>query len=184
MKLSFSKKIILIITLQTLVLGFMIFKKQMTLSNGIPILLETTPIDPRSLFRGDYVRIEYKISTIALSSVLTDEELKVKKYYFITLEKSEKFWKAVAISSDYPSLKENQTAIKGFLKRRNEYENPRLFFKYGIENYFVPEGTGMELERPEGNKKVTMKIMVDHRGDAAIKAIYVGDELKYTETLF
>ena len=50
--------------LQTLALVGMIGVQQYTLNEGTPVLLETEPIDPRSLFRGDFVILNYAISDL------------------------------------------------------------------------------------------------------------------------
>lgn len=181
MTLSLKVKIALIIIIQTLVLFGMVAKKQWTLTYGAPVLLETKPVDPRSLFRGDYVRIRYNISTIDKNSVLKDENLEKNEYLFVILEQQGKFWTAVEVRRDRPTLKSNQVAVRGLV----EYSyGDQLNLKYGIENYFIPEGTGMALERPKNNEKVTMQIMVDSYGNAAIKQVIVNDKVIYTESLF
>ncbi len=36
--------------------------KERLLTNGIPMLVELAPVDPRSLIQGDYMRLEYRIA--------------------------------------------------------------------------------------------------------------------------
>ena len=61
---SFSKiAFILIVVLQLASLGAMIAKRVHLLNTGKKILLKCEPIDPRSLFSGDYVILNYE-STI------------------------------------------------------------------------------------------------------------------------
>jgi len=181
MTLSLKIKITIIIVIQTLILCGMVAKKQWTLAYGTPILLETQPVDPRSLFRGDYVRIKYNVSEINEDSIPMDKNLVRNEYLFVTLEKKDKFWDAVEIRRKRPVLKPNQVAIRGLLGY--SYDN-NLNFKYGIENYFIPEGTGMALERPKNGEKVTMRVMVDNNGHAAIKQVLVNDQVIYSESLF
>ena len=54
--------LLLAVVIQTGVLVAMVAMKQWTLTTGTPVVLETKPVDPRSLFRGDYVRLNYAIS--------------------------------------------------------------------------------------------------------------------------
>ena len=58
------------------IIGGFIFSKQMTLLTGKEVLLKTVPVDPRDLFRGDYVVLRYDISTIDLETVSTDIQQK------------------------------------------------------------------------------------------------------------
>ena len=55
---------------------------------------------------------------------------------------------------------------------------------YGIENYFVPEGTGRELEKLVGDKKIAALIAVDGEGNAGIKGLIVDGQRVYEEPLF
>ena len=45
--------------------------------------------------------------------------------------------------------------------------------KYGVENYFVPEGEGRVLETPKPGETVSIRLVVDRNGNAAIKAVLV-----------
>ena len=56
-KKSAVSGIILIVAIQSLLLVFMILNRQSILLSDNVVVLETRPIDPRSLFRGDYVRL-------------------------------------------------------------------------------------------------------------------------------
>jgi uncharacterized membrane-anchored protein len=56
--------------------------------------------------------------------------------------------------------------------------------RYGIENYFVPEGEGRALEQPEEDEEVTILVAVDRYGNAGIKAVLVNGEVRYEERLF
>jgi uncharacterized membrane-anchored protein len=54
---------------------------------------------------------------------------------------------------------------------------------YGIEDYFVPEGTGQELEKLVGQKKLDALIAVDGSGNAGIKGLMVEGKRVYEEPL-
>jgi uncharacterized membrane-anchored protein len=47
-------------------LAAMITDKQWTLNTGTPVVLQTEPVDPRSLFMGDYARLAYPINRLRL----------------------------------------------------------------------------------------------------------------------
>ncbi|MDM8569140.1 GDYXXLXY domain-containing protein [Thiotrichales bacterium HSG1] len=46
------------------VVNFEIYKKEQLLTEGSTILLELTPVDPRSLMQGDYMILRYKIASL------------------------------------------------------------------------------------------------------------------------
>ncbi|MEN8195578.1 MAG: GDYXXLXY domain-containing protein, partial [Pseudomonadota bacterium] len=66
--------LVLVVVLQTAALVGMVAVKHRTLIAGRPILLETEPIDPRSLFRGDYVRLNYAIGSLDYADVEGDND--------------------------------------------------------------------------------------------------------------
>jgi uncharacterized membrane-anchored protein len=55
--------------------------------------------------------------------------------------------------------------------------------KYGVENYFVPEGEGRDLERPKPGETVSIRVVVDKYGNPAIKAVLVNGVERYVEQL-
>ena len=187
-----TRRIILLNVILTLVLLAMIIIKQWTLNTGTLVLLETEPIDPRSLFRGDYVRLNYVISQLNLDSLQGDANFKKNDKVFVVLEEGKPYWLPRSVYHNQPSLKNNEVAIKGILKSvqdihhedTNKTSSKILHIRYGIENYFVPEGEGRALERPQGDKKVEMLIAVDKFGNAGIKSVLLDGERLYTETLF
>jgi uncharacterized membrane-anchored protein len=55
--------------------------------------------------------------------------------------------------------------------------------RYGIEQYFVPQGEGPRLEALARDKKLAALIAVDGSGNAAIKAILIDGRLQCEEPL-
>ena len=60
---------IIVSLLMTLVLGYMVESRATILKNGMEIRLKTAPVDPRDLLRGDYVILNYDISSFPTSKV-------------------------------------------------------------------------------------------------------------------
>ena len=54
---------------------------------------------------------------------------------------------------------------------------------YGIEDFFVPEGKGPELEKLVGQKKLDALIAIDDAGNAGIKGLMVEGQRVYEEPL-
>jgi len=59
-----TKLFILVLTLQSAWLLGTAFTQERALRVGQIILLETQPVDPRDFLRGDFVRLNYKISDV------------------------------------------------------------------------------------------------------------------------
>ena len=182
-----SKRIIIIVVLMTLVLVGMVAKQQYTLNTGELVVLKTTPIDPRSLFRGDYVRLNYDISRLSSVSFPVLSQLKHNDAVFIALEKKGEFWETVDVFESMPDSSSEMVVLKGHVVMplwRTGSGGDELTVKYGVENYFVPEGEGLALEQLRNQDKVSMQIAVDSFGNAGIKAVLVNGHPRYVETLF
>ena len=181
--------LILVVVAQTAALAAMIGAKQYTLSTGTPVVLETEPIDPRSLFRGDYVRLNYAISVLEEEQFPGIADFHRRDPIHVLLRHGETYWEPVSIHQQRPDIPEGHVAIRGEVtaswgRWRNGEQVPGLNVRYGIENYFVPEGEGLALERPADGEVVSILVAVDGSGAAGIKGVLVDGELRYEETLF
>jgi len=151
-----------------LILGGVIGLKEFTLQTGTEILLKTTPVDPRDLFRGDYVILQYEISNIDTKiSHITDYQIGDDVY--VLLKKDENNQGSFMGIQKYPP--ETGNFIKGIIKRN---WNNSLNIEYGIESYFVPEGEGGVIEKNTQN--ILVKVVIDTFGNAVIKSILLNGE--------
>ena len=104
---------------------------------GNPITLETTPVDPRSLFRGNYVQLNYAISDIRKN--LTHEDFKPGEVGYVSLKEEDGLFVATALQREKP-----ETGI--FIRGRVKKVQPDYRLKYGIEAYFMPKEKALETE--------------------------------------
>jgi uncharacterized membrane-anchored protein len=142
-----------------------------TLNTGEEILLKTAPVDPRDIFRGDYVNLRYEISTLDLSNISRDGNFNYGDDIYAVLWKGEKFWNVRTVFHFKPSLQSNEVCMKG--KVTNQFNN-NLIVNWGIESYFVPEGKGLEIEKDI--RDVSVKVSVDRTCRALIKELYINDK--------
>ncbi|MGI9403048.1 MAG: GDYXXLXY domain-containing protein [Hyphomicrobium sp.] len=167
---------------QIAVLAWMVWDRVHLLSTGREIVLEVVPVDPRDLFRGDYVILNYDISRVPI--LIFKERLPRGSVIFATLQKAKDGkWRVYAADPERPkSVGPDQVVLKGRVRYAS---GPRFAsVRYGIESFFVPEGTGRELEKLRGKKKLAALIAVDESGNAAIKGLIVDGERVYEEPLF
>ena len=166
--------------------GFILYKEY-TLRTGTEVVLKTMPVDPRDLFRGDYVALNYEISTLDLDEVPAEDP------YF---NYNDRIYLALALEDGYGVPKkvyrnppDDELYIKGTVKEliydwgededgiiTEEPHIKELRVEYGIESYFVPEGRGIEIESQQwtGEEGVGVKVVVDKYGNAVIKSLLIG----------
>jgi uncharacterized membrane-anchored protein len=165
MRLPFKSRFYGLVGFQLCLLLALIFYKQFTLLAGERILLETIPVDPREMFRGDYVALRYPISR--LDRWLWKERSYQKgESVYVTLRRRGRFWDAAAVSKSPAG--EGELFIRG---RASRVTRDTMRVEYGIESYFVPEGKGLELERRAGRGLIA-EIAVDRNGRAVIRSVH------------
>ncbi len=177
-----KKRIFLIgiIILWIIIAVGVILSKQWTLSTGTRVLLETVPVDPRDLLRGDYVVLNYKIGTLDLTKINYKKQYyKPGEIIYVKLEPREKYWEAGEIR-EKKYIEQDGVYIKAKVKSFYEH-NLRL--DYGINSYFVPEGRGKDIEtsmRSGSNNQVSVEVYIDRFGNAVLSKIYINDnEVKF-----
>lgn len=190
-------KIVLLLAVQVAALAAMVADKQWTLNTGTPVLLQTEPVDPRSLFMGDYARLAYPIGRLRLDGETAlggDKDFKRHDTVWVALKAEPDGAKAVGVYHQRNTIAPGLLAIKGEVQSVNENTWNRatnqpikqltLQVRYGIEQYFVAEGSGGQIERPRGGEKVTIRVAIDARGKAGILAVLLEGRERYRETLF
>jgi uncharacterized membrane-anchored protein len=173
---------------QTTLLSYMVIDRVRLLASGREITLSVVPVDPRDLFRGEYARLGYDVSSVPLR-LLEGPRPRANAAFYVVLEKMpQDSWQAVKMTRELPQEPSSPDRIA--LKARSSYAWPQepsetaVRVRYGIESYFVPEGQGRKLEALAREKKLATLIAVDGKGNAAIKGLLVDGVLQYEEPLF
>lgn len=164
-------RILIVAGIQFLILFSIVGFKQYTVWTGETVLLKTQPVDPRDLLRGDYMRVRYEISTLD-PAMLAGDRYASGDVYVELREGSDGYWQAVAIHDRREHSFEDTLLIKGQMESRS----PRsLDIEYGIEEIFIPEGSGGDL--PVGlDHVVAVEVKVDRFGNAVPRQFYVDGE--------
>ena len=168
MKVKPRLSFIIIVLFQILILVGLMGFNEATLAFGKKVVLQTAPVDPRDIFRGDYVTLRYEIST--LSNMPGLQTVKEGEKAYVRLEQRGDIWEATEVSRVY---RENwPVLISGEV---TNIRDDRTIMEYGIESYFVPEGKGREIERAEDIK---VRVSIDRSGKAIIENLIL-DEVPF-----
>lgn len=150
-----------------IVVGFIV-TKEFTLRTGKQLLLKTVPIDPRDLFRGDYVVLRYEINSLDLSKISSDySNFKIGDEIYLAVKEENGYARPLKIYKNRPT--DENLFLKGIVKEVYE-KRIGIVVEYGIESYFVPEGKGREIEIYRG-KGLEVKVAIDKFGNATIKSL-------------
>jgi uncharacterized membrane-anchored protein len=101
------------------------------------ILLKGRPVDPQDLLRGDFMTLNYDISTMKLPPGTA-----AGSGVWVLLEKKGAYFEAVAVSAGQPAPGRGQVLVRGEADYGWGSSQAPSLVHYGIEKYFVPEGKG------------------------------------------
>lgn len=166
-----GKKLLIVVGVQFLVLLSVLAFKQYTVWTGETVLLKTTPVDPRDLMRGDFVAVRYEISTIDRAKVADDYKYPTGPVYVELKRGADGYWNAVAVHTERERSYDGTVLIKGHVE--DQYmATSTLNIHYGIEQVFVPEGSGGDLPSGSGHT-IAVEVKVDRFGNAVPRRFFV-----------
>ena len=144
------------------VIGLVVFAgvRQVALTQGREVTLQTVPVDPRSLMQGDYAILDYEIAE--LPEWLSDEPVGSAAY--VVLRECGDVWCADQYTTWPPEP--GTVFIRGHVDDRGRLD-------FGIGTFFVPEGTGHIVEDARDVKVV---VSLSASGSAVIKEVLVDGE--------
>jgi uncharacterized membrane-anchored protein len=175
-----TKLFILVLALQSAWILGTAFTQERLLRVGQIVLLETQPVDPRDLLRGDYVRLNYKISNVPanLFSPPVKTDLPSGTTIFVALAPTgtNQLYEATRAGTENFTPAANEVLLRGKTAQNWRNNAGSIHVEYGLEQYFVAEGTG----NPQG--KLTVQAAVSKSGRANIKEVFV-DGKPYVEAM-
>jgi len=112
----------------------MVEQKEALRRNGQDILLKLAPRDPRSLMQGDYMALGYDLANKLYTLQTSDAGAHIPSTGAVVLHLDDH---RVA---EFVRIDDGTALAAG--EQRLRYRRSDDMFTFGVENYFVPEGTG------------------------------------------
>lgn len=135
---------------------------------GTVIALKTTPVDPFSLLRGEYVMLGYDVGN--------DLPVGIERpvVYAVLRRGDDGFYERVRFTTERPVLQPWEVCLRGIPAYN------RAIFP-DIAQYFVEEGMGSDLEQARNARRLYVDAVVDGRCRSMIKGIRLGPEVPQSE---
>ncbi|AWL92923.1 putative membrane-anchored protein [Bradyrhizobium ottawaense] len=177
------------VLLQCVLLVLMVADRMQILREGTEVTLQTQPVDPRDLLRGDYVVLRYDISQLPAGALAGKTADARNPVVFVKLApNADGVYAAVSVHAEPVPVTAPEVLIRGRVSHSCG-SNVRTFcdrltIKYGLESYFVPEGEGGKLEQARNQQKLRIVAAVLPSGRAAIKRLLLDGEPVYEEPLY
>ncbi len=135
---------------------------------GQAVTLKIVPVDPRSLFRGQYARLAYDIGTIKASKLRLEHpsRLRTGEIVYVTLVERDGLHKVEHIQLDTPK---EGLFIRGRVNQRQSTDEA-IQITYGIEAYFAAPEKALAVQRSarSRNSLTLARVMIAPNGKAAL----------------
>lgn len=197
LKSSTTVMLLAVALLQSAVLVWMTWERISLLRTGRPILLDAEPVDPRDLFRGDYVVLSYPVGRLKTEEVSGDDVFERHDRVYVSLRKGASgTWQAAAINRELPGTSPDDLVflrgtVTSVIDRQESGTDTicdqacaEVYVRYGIESYFVPEGEGRKLEEMRDKRRLQIAARVADDGEAAIAGLAIDGKIEYEDPLF
>lgn len=143
--------------LQLGVLSAQSARSEWLLAHGQTIKLELAPVDPRSMLQGDYVILSYSISRPQWGEAEWKRLESNPKAALVLAPDAAGVYRLERLYEEGSPLREGEVVIRG---KWDGYRG----FDFGIEHYFIPEGTGIDLV----NQVRYAEVKLSSKGDAIL----------------
>ncbi|WP_444941322.1 GDYXXLXY domain-containing protein [Microbulbifer sp. ZKSA004] len=157
------------IGVQLFILLGMYIKAQMPLWTGQPVSVKTVPVDPRSLFRGNYAQLNYPFSTLDKALFKGQGRLRQGEVVYVGLEKGPSgLYERASVSLEQP---QGGVFIRGRVAGQDFWNSSDSYrIRYGIEAYFAPKEKALDLEKQLRDGGVA-ELMISADGRASLKVV-------------
>ena len=146
---------------------------------GTEVTLAVRPVDPRDLFRGDYVALSFEIESVPVALFqperrgTPEQAAKRRSEWYVTLAPGpEGLWIPERVT---PKLK-REPALKGRVKYLGQTiggpQKAEMDYGTNMRRYYVRENTGRALEQAAQNGTLRAKVRIWH-GEAVIQSVQI-----------
>lgn len=131
--------------------------KEWKLAHADSVTLAIRPIDPRSLFQGDYVTLAYEIERVELPAGVKAKE--GDQVWLLLQPDAEGIARPAGVSLEKPSSGIAIAGTLSYFEACPENETCReARIDYGIGQYFIAEGSGHEIEAAAANDQDSVRV--------------------------
>ncbi|MET0070089.1 MAG: GDYXXLXY domain-containing protein [Candidatus Thiodiazotropha sp.] len=199
------KRILLIaaIAFQILAVAALAISREWIVKTGREMTFQTAPIDPRDIFRGDYVRLEYLFSNVSshqFDNQIIQTGIKKGTKVYLSLQTGDNgiSWGSrlsLRPPEQIPYLAGRVIESWPYKGYEEEFHSKLLMdellqqpiqVKYGIEQYYVEQGSGRLMEEIRGTRSsyqvpLLIDTAVSGSGTAVIKSYHWANIAMMTE---
>lgn len=169
-----SRNTMVAVAVQLLAMTWVLVPPMWIAQTGTVAYLETEKMDPRALFRGDYVILGYKRAQDIVPAEMAQRAQQEGRPVFVTFT-TERPGRFVGVSLERPRAADGQVCVVGRVRRvgrpqADDESSQRSRYTVDfpqIAQYFVREGEGRDLEQARG-ENLLARVAVSRDCDAVL----------------
>ena len=135
-------------------------------------MLATTPVDPRDLLYGDFVRLHYAISENPLSRWRGPTPPQRRQAVFVLLAPGpDSLSTAAGVYALAPTPRRGQAVLRGWV---TDVYPTSFSLRFNLERYYVPEGSALRHEKAGRRPSLRVRVSIAPWGQARITGVAAG----------
>ncbi len=160
-----AKQLVLACSLPVLILLGMCFTPAYTMLTGEEMILQTKPLDPSDLFRGDYVALQYEAEEVPIKlvdkAVVTRLQNQGQFDVFVLMEKKNGVHTPIKVTLEKPDKGIFLKGTINYIDKDNTGQEI-AFIGYNLDNYYLEDNTGTEWEKASAKGEILAKLKVNN----------------------
>ncbi|WP_153771124.1 GDYXXLXY domain-containing protein [Labrenzia sp. CE80] len=146
---------------------------------GTEVTLEVRPVDPRDLLRGDYVIINLAITRLDAGLTKSGETLSLGSKVYVSVDADgDGLSQPTLITADRSVA--GPLAIAGIVR---SVSDEAVMVDYDLDAFYVPEGTGLEIERMDSSRIRLVARIADDGRSLPVRLLVDGQPFKSEQAL-
>lgn len=141
---------------------------------GTEVTLEVRPIDPRDLLRGDYVIINLAITRLDAGLAKSGETLSSGDKVYVSMDADGDGLSQPTLITANRSVG-GPLAIAGIVR---SVSDATVVVDYDLDAFYVPEGTGLEIERMDSSRIRLVARVADDGRSLPVRLLVDGQPFK------
>ena len=183
MRMRFLLGLAVAFAAQSGIVGAMVWSRMSVLQSGQEVMLRSTFVDPRDIFRGHYVSLNLSLGSISEDLPGLDNYEPGTSAYVTIREGEDGFWVAEAVHETLPEGDEPVLLATG-LVTGEVARGMRGRAILPFDRYFADYERAQELENLRREQKLGVILALDGKGGAVIKGLTIDGTRVYDEPLW
>jgi uncharacterized membrane-anchored protein len=161
-----AKQLVLACCVPVLILLGMCVLPLYTLLTGEEMILQTKPLDPSDVFRGDYVSLQFEAEEVPINLVDKAIVSRLQKQgrefsVYVLMEKKNGVHAPIKVTLSKPNKGEFLSGTINYIDKDNQGQEI-AYIRYDVDNYYLEDNTGTKWENASAKGEILARLKVNN----------------------